>query len=161
MRGADRLLLKNGFDLKGNKTGKRIEILTKRQIRKRKSKPYRNQRKHAEKSPAEKRIAKFLAENRIRFISEHWFHSCYNPRNNQILYFDFFLPDYNAVIEFDGLHHFKPIYGPEQLKRTKENDWIKNKYCGSRKFPMLRISCFDSKDIETLICKWLDQISPI
>lgn len=157
MKGADRLLLNNGFDLKGNKTGKKVEILTKRQIRKRISKPYRKLRKNAEQSPAEKRIAKFLAENKIRYIPEWWFHSCYNRRNNQILYFDFYLPDHNAVIEFDGLHHFKPVYGPNKFKRTKENDEIKNAYCRSRKFPMLRISCFDAKDIETLICRWFDQ----
>lgn len=156
MRSADKLLLKNGFDRLGNKTGVKVEILSKRQKRKQNSRPYRKQRKHTEKSPSEKRIAAFLAENRIRFISEHWFYSCYNRKTNQILYFDFFLPDYNAIIEFDGIHHYKPVYGKEQFKRTRENDQIKTDYCRSRKFHLLRISCFDSKDIETIICKWFD-----
>lgn len=156
MKAADKLLLKNGFDRKGNKTGVRVEFLNKRQKRKKDSKPYRQLRKCAEKSAAEKRIAAFLAENRIRFISEHWFHSCYNRKTNQILYFDFFLPDYNAVIEFDGIHHYKPVYGEAQFRRTKENDQIKTAYCISRRFPILRISCFDSIDIETIICKWFD-----
>lgn len=155
MKLADRLLLRSGYDLKGNKTGKQVEVLNNRQKRKKNSKPYIKKRKSAEKSPAETRIAKFLYENRIRFISEHWFRTCYNGRG-QLLYFDFYLPDFKAVIEFDGLHHFKAIYGQKQFIRTKENDRIKNVFCWGRKIPLLRISCFDSKDIETIICKWFD-----
>lgn len=158
MASGDKLLLRNGFDIKGNKTGKKVQILSKRQKRKINSRPYRQMRKSAEKSPAEKRIAKFLAENGIKFISEHSFHSCYNRTTNQILYFDFFLPDYNAVIEFDGLHHYKPIYGEKIFRRQKENDGIKNRYCYSRGFPLLRIPCFNSQNIETIICQWFDKL---
>ena len=154
----DKLLLRNGYDTKGNKTGKKVQILSKRQKRKINSRPYRRMRKSAEKSPAEKRIAKFLAENRVSFISEHSFHSCFNKVTNQILYFDFFLPYYNAVIEFDGLHHYKPIYGEKAFRRQKENDGIKNRYCYSRGFPLLRISCYNSQNIETIICQWFDKL---
>lgn len=156
MNRADKLLLKHGYDLKGNKTGKRIEILNKRQRVKKRSKPYIKKRKRAEYSEGEIRVADFLSLNNIRFKKEYYFPSC-STKNGILLFFDFYLPAYNAVIEFDGLHHYKPIYGIAKFKRCKDNDGMKNWFCRTRKIPLLRISCFDVENIETIICKWFDE----
>lgn len=155
MKQADKLLLKNGFDLKGNYTGKRIEILNKRQKIKRRSKPYIKDRRKAAYSPAEFKIAEFLTKNKIRFHKEYYMRGCCS-RNGFLLFFDFYLPDYNAVIEFDGLHHFKPIYGIPQFEHCKDNDRRKNWFCKVRNIPLLRIPCF-TKDIEKAICGWFDK----
>jgi len=155
MNRADKLLLKNGFDLKGNKTGKRVEILNKRQKVKRRSKPYIKERKRSGCSPGEERVSQFLVANKVRYIREYYFATCYNKKG-YLLFFDFYLPEYNAVIEYDGVHHFKPINGQAAFKQQKENDHKKNVYCFVRKIPILRIPCFQP-DVEKVICEWFDK----
>jgi very-short-patch-repair endonuclease len=58
------------------------------------------------------------------------------------LKFDFYLPKYNLLIEYDGLQHFQPVdyYGGESgYKMNKLRDEIKNKYCKKTKINFLRI----------------------
>lgn len=58
------------------------------------------------------------------------------------MYFDFYLPDYNTIIEYDGLQHFKPIViwgGDQKLNKQKENDNIKNLYCKQHNINLIRL----------------------
>lgn len=75
---------------------------------------------------------------------------------NSRLRFDFWLPDINTIIEFDGKHHFKPIeyFGGEySFKKVKINDQLKNNYCKENNITLLRISYKDLKRIEEIIKK--------
>ncbi len=68
--------------------------------------------------------------------------------------FDFFLPDYNIFIEYDGEQHFKPIefFGGEiSYKKQKLNDDKKNYYCFINKYNLLRIAYYDYDNIETIL----------
>lgn len=61
-----------------------------------------------------------LIENNIKFISEKRFNGC---KNINELPFDFYLPNQNLLIEYDGIQHFKPInfFGGEMgLKKHKK-----------------------------------------
>lgn len=57
--------------------------------------------------------------------------------------FDFYLPDYNVIIEYDGKQHFiegKSVFdNPEQFAITQEHDKIKNDYCKSKGIKLVRI----------------------
>lgn len=53
-------------------------------------------------------VRKILENNKINFIYQYKFNDC---RNILPLPFDFYLPDYNTCIEFDGIQHFKSIDG--------------------------------------------------
>ena len=61
------------------------------------------------------------------------------------LRFDFYLPEKDIFIEFDGEQHFKPSMfggkesGEEKLQRTVINDKIKNEYCEKNKIKLIRI----------------------
>lgn len=58
------------------------------------------------------------------------------------LYFDFYLPEYNTCIEYDGLQHFKSIEhfgGKKGLKETQKRDKIKDEYCKNNNIRLLRI----------------------
>lgn len=121
-----------------------------------KSKPNTIQRKAAERSPMEQKIELFLMQNQVRFIAEYYTAYCYNWKTQHLLYFDFYLPDYNAAIEFDGMHHFKPIYGDDQLKAQRYKDYRKDKYCKERGIKLLRIPYWHSKDFEDIITRWFD-----
>ena len=85
-------------------------------------------------SVLEEEIAKFLDKNNIQYIREKKFDWLINVKELRL---DFFLPEYNAMIECQGIQHFQPTdFGgmtSEELKKeyadTIERDKIKNKLC--------------------------------
>jgi len=57
--------------------------------------------------------------------------------------FDFYIENYNLIIEFDGKQHFEPISrfgGEEGFNKIKINDAIKNNYCKLHKINLIRIN---------------------
>lgn len=90
-------------------------------------------------SAGERLIKGILEDNNIKFVPQKRFNDC---KNVLPLPFDFYLPDYNTLIEFDGIQHFKPIEyfgGEEEFKRRQNNDAIKNKYCKDNKINLIRL----------------------
>lgn len=90
-------------------------------------------------SKGEIKIEKYLIENNIEFIAQYKFDDCINKNK---LPFDFYLPNHNILIEFDGKQHFEPIEffgGIKHLKETQHNDKIKNKYCKDKGIKLIRI----------------------
>ena len=79
-----------------------------------------------------------------------------------MLPFDFYLPEYNICIEYDGEHHFRPIEmwgGYEKFIINQENDEIKNEYCKNHNITLLRLPYTCSKeDIKNEI---LNILSPV
>ena len=96
-------------------------------------------------SKGEITISNFLIKNKIEFEEEKWFKNC---RNKFPLPFDFYLPQYNLCIEYDGQQHFIPIdfsfkmtekQKLENFKQLKTRDKIKTDYCKSNNINLLRI----------------------
>lgn len=90
-------------------------------------------------SKGEKKIREYLIKNNIKYIQEYKFKDC---KNVQSLPFDFYLPDYNVCIEYDGIQHFKPInrFGGENgYFKLKFNDNIKTHYCFNMNIKLIRI----------------------
>ena len=99
-------------------------------------------------SHGEKQIKRWLTEHDISFIFQKKFDHC---RNKRPLPFDFYLPEYNACIEYDGEQHFKSIDffgGDEKFEYTQQNDEIKNQYCKDNNIRLLRIPYFKNVDEE-------------
>jgi len=85
-------------------------------------------------------ISKLLLKNDIKYNEQHKFDDCKNINH---LIFDFFLPNHNICIEFDGIQHYKPIKhfgGIESFNKRKERDEIKTKYCKENNINLIRIS---------------------
>lgn len=102
-------------------------------------------------SKGEELIRKFLILNQISFEMQKKFDSCKNKRT---LPFDFYLPNENLLIEFDGKQHFMPIKKFEMKKtfeRTVFNDKIKNKFAFDSEINLLRISYRDINKIEIIL----------
>ena len=75
-------------------------------------------------SIGERQIRNYLESNNIAFEQEKWFSDC---RDVKPLPFDFYLPDYNMLIEFDGKQHFSAQDGSgwftqEAFEKTQERD---------------------------------------
>jgi very-short-patch-repair endonuclease len=91
-------------------------------------------------------VRKFLIENKIKFEEQKRFNDC---RNIKPLPFDFYIPQYNLCIEFDGEQHFIPhAFNSrketeerklENLKIVQFRDQIKNDYCKNNGINLLRI----------------------
>ena len=76
----------------------------------------------------------------------------------QNLRFDFYVPEFKCVIEFDGQQHFRPVNfggGVEQsivaFERTVQHDNIKNDFCARNGYDMLRIKYNDYLNIERIL----------
>lgn len=123
----------------------------------RKSEQITNYRKHAKKSSGERKIAQFLQSQLIEFSREWYFKGLYNYAKSNLLYFDFYIPEFNLCIEYDGQQHYRK----DKTESEKFNDFLKNAYCKKNGINFLRIKYTDFDNIERLICKKIDEISPI
>ena len=103
-------------------------------------------------SCGEEQIDNVLNKYHINHIFQFRFDDC---RDIRILPFDFYLPDYNLIIEFDGQYHFEPIYGEEHLQMIQNHDEIKNNYCKINNIDLLRIPYWEGHNIEKLILEKL------
>lgn len=88
-------------------------------------------------SNATKFINDYLIKNNILYKAEKTFNDC---KNYKLLPFDFHLPEYNLLIEYDGRQHFVDIYGKKYLKKQHKRDLIKNQYCKDNKINLIRIN---------------------
>ena len=101
------------------------------------------------KSNGEINIKNILERNNIKFDVQKTFDGCINKRK---LKFDFYLPNYNICIEFDGEQHFKIIEkwgGQERLNIQQKMDQIKNEYCKNNNIHLVRIK-YDENILEKL-----------
>ena len=90
-------------------------------------------------SKGEKEIRMFLEKNNIDFNIQKKFNGCSYER---LLKFDFYLPEHNICIEYDGLQHFKPVEffgGETRFKYQKKIDQIKTDFCKNNDINLVRI----------------------
>ena len=80
-------------------------------------------------SRGESKITEILLERNVQFIEQYKFLGMENKRG---LRCDFYLPEFNIVIEFNGRQHYESIEffgGMEGFKLTQHRDGLKQKYC--------------------------------
>jgi hypothetical protein len=90
-------------------------------------------------SQGELKIAEFLDSEKIKYEREKTFKDCRHKHN---LFFDFYIPDFNISIEYDGKQHFGPVdyYGGfPSYNYLKKTDAIKNNYCLTNGIKLIRI----------------------
>ena len=106
---------------------------------------------YCNESHGEKEICKILNNNNINYIRQYKFNNC---RHILPLPFDFYIPDFNLCIEFDGEQHFRIFEkwgGEENLLNIKRNDEIKNQFCKNNNIEILRIKY--NENIKDLLSK--------
>lgn len=91
-------------------------------------------------SRGERTIANWLKSNSIAHIPQKKFKDC---KDINQLPFDFYIPSYNLIIEYDGRQHFSgsdDYFGGEKAYKIRhKHDLIKNKYCADNNINLLRI----------------------
>jgi very-short-patch-repair endonuclease len=100
-------------------------------------------------SIGERKIRIYLESNNIIFEQEKWFADC---RDIKPLPFDFYLPDYNTIIEFDGEQHYKQgHFTHSNLSYVQTHDAIKNEYCKNNNIELIRTPYWELNNIETIL----------
>lgn len=96
---------------------------------------------HCKESRGEKIVAKILDEMSIEYIRQQRFDGCVGRHRK--LSFDFYIPKYNLLIEYDGAQHFyfsgKSWDTEENFVITKEYDAIKDLFCKKNNINLLRV----------------------
>ena len=104
-------------------------------------------------SRGERCITLWLNEHKFQYITQYKFQEC---RDKLPLPFDFYLPQHNICIEYDGEQHFKSkdwFGGQESFNVLRYHDDLKNNYCDNHNITLLRISY--KQNIEEELNKFL------
>lgn len=103
-------------------------------------------------SKGEQAIALWLDEHSIEFVKQKTFEDC---RDKMLLRYDFYLPEYNTLIEFDGQQHYefvKKFHGTqERFVKCQERDTIKTEYAETNGIHLLRIKYSQEKEIDNIL----------
>lgn len=110
-------------------------------------------------SRGEKRVYNYLKKLDLSFVQQWTEHNC---KHYKKLPFDFYLPEYNLAIEFQGIQHekFSPPFHKtiEDLNKQKKRDKIKKEYCLENKINFLEIWYHEINDTEKIIDKKLSEL---
>ena len=104
-------------------------------------------------SKGEIEIINYLKVNNTTYISQKRFKDC---KYKKTLPFDFYLPNKNICIEYDGEQHYqiKEHWGGEkEFKTIQIKDNIKTKYCKDNNIKLIRISYYEINEIQKILTK--------
>ena len=99
-------------------------------------------------SVAEERIINCLNKTRVIYYREVQFLKCISNKGF-LLCFDFYIPERNLLIEYDGPHH--------EEQAMKINDELKNKFARENKIILVRLNKADWAILERVIRKLVSQ----
>jgi hypothetical protein len=122
---------------------------------------------HCRESIGERKIEKFLKRHNINYIRQKNFKDCINKRTNRPLLFDFYLPDLNICIEYNGQQHYTVIDNrayfysdkidqEKAFKRSKYRDYLKKKYCKENDIILIVIKYTQYNKIKNILSKKLN-----
>ena len=115
-------------------------------------------------SKGEKTIGRVLFEKNIKLIPFKKYDDCISYKSKKgiskkgcrKLTFDFYLPDQNTLIEFDGAYHFRKSRISQDYITQVFNDREKNEYTKAKNIKLIRIGYLDKENIEEELMKGLD-----
>lgn len=95
-------------------------------------------------SKGEQKINRILTENNIDFVPQYSYSDLRSPKGMP-LYFDFYLPQYNVVIEYQGEQHYSPtrLCPGEKFNELQERDNLKRDYCNNHNIKLIEIPYTD------------------
>ena len=102
-------------------------------------------------STGERLIEFWLNKNLIKYEKQKTFDGCKNRRK---LRYDFYLPNQNMLIEYDGRQHFNSIEcfgGENELILTQLHDKIKTEFAINNGFNLLRISYNERNNLSNIL----------
>jgi len=95
-------------------------------------------------------VEQYLKEHNIKFKRQYKFKDC---KDKKPLPFDFYLPNFNICIEYDGEQHFGKWFTKIKIDFNiiKLHDNIKNEYCKNNNIKLIRIPYTKINKINTIL----------
>jgi len=106
----------------------------------------------------ESAIENYLKEKGIKYVKEYQIPNTSLFCDRKYLLVDFYLPDYNLFIEYNGQQHYFPvdIFGGEEIYNMQvERDISLRQYCSENKIILLEIPYTKKKEIDKILNKIL------
>ena len=107
------------------------------------------------RSKGEEKIENYLINNNIKFEGQKKFPDL---RNKNPLSYDFYLPDFNLLIEYQGQFHdgtTSMALREKYFDRQQTNDKLKREYANNNNFILLEIWYYDFDNIEEILDKFI------
>ena len=107
------------------------------------------------RSKGEEKIEKYLIDNNINFESQKKFSDL---RNTLPLSYDFYLPEYNTLIEYQGQFHdgsTSIVLKEKYFDKQQKNDKLKRDYADNNNYNLLEIWYYDFDNVESIIDKFI------
>lgn len=107
-------------------------------------------------SKGEKQIINILNQLKILYKRQYKFNDC---KFKYKLSFDFYLPNYNCCIEYDGIQHYEIVKyfgGYDDFITRKIKDTIKDIYCKDNDIKLIRIPYWEKDNIKNILIKELN-----
>lgn len=102
----------------------------------------------------ESKLFKYFKKHYPNIQKQVKFDWCKNIRH---LPFDFYIPEYNLLIELDGEHHFNSVgHWPKKLHEIQERDIMKMKLANEYKLSVIRI---DQRDVWCNKNNWKNKLN--
>lgn len=99
-------------------------------------------------STGERKIVEILEKYKVPYECQKKYDDLKQIKH---LRYDFFLPTFNTLIEYDGQFHYEPIISSEKLKQCQIRDQLKNEYAEKNHITLIRIPYWDFDNIETIL----------
>lgn len=116
-------------------------------------------------SHGERLIRIYLEAKKIGYEYQKTFPDCVNPKTGGRLTYDFYVPDYNLLIEYDGIQHYQfmpqdkwrwcKVNSVEALDAIQERDKIKDQYAKDKGMEIIRINFLQRSQIDKVLEKEL------
>lgn len=103
----------------------------------------------------EEKISQYLVDNNIQFTLHKSYDDLRGLGGGKLSY-DFYLPNFNLLIEYQGEQHERPVElfgGSEQFDIQNEHDRRKKEYAKTHNINLLEIWYYDFKNIEDILNK--------
>lgn len=105
-------------------------------------------------SKGQEQTKKILTEYKVKFEYNKTFSDLEKlyPQFKSVMYKqfrpDFYLPDINLIIEYDGIYHFdkKKHRDPKDFYQTIKNDYLKNRFAIKQHINLFRICCLKTNN---------------
>ena len=109
------------------------------------------------KSKGENRILNILNKFKINTIPQKTYGGLIDKYD---LSYDFYVPEYNLLIEYNGEQHYKLVNWTgelteeemrDNLKRQRHHDWLKRKYANKHNINLLVIPYWEYNNVENIL----------
>lgn len=105
-------------------------------------------------SHGEKYIRNYLNKNNIKYESQKKFKDL---KDKTYLSYDFYLPDYNTLIEYQGIQHYEPIKfngkNNSNFEKQQYHDKLKREYAKSNGYKLIELKY--TLDTQELVDRYL------